>query len=128
MTWNRRLSLVKNWFKAKRRLAKEHEHVKDFRRDSLSSGFYSYGVRCASGFGGPRLVREERNQKEEDTTPRSRSSVLEWQFKKRKTCFSCPLLQLFARVLSVRGNQSGADFGRQSVSLSLLWLYFRPRS
>jgi transposase len=34
--------LSKNWLKTKIRLAKQHEHIKDFRRDSLNSVFYSH--------------------------------------------------------------------------------------
>ncbi len=30
---SRKMKFSKNWFKAKRRVAKEYEHVKDFRRD-----------------------------------------------------------------------------------------------
>ena len=39
---SRKRFLSKNWLKTKRRLAKEHEHLKDFRRDSLNSGRYSH--------------------------------------------------------------------------------------
>jgi putative transposase len=40
---SRRRFLSKNWLKAKIRLAKQHERVNDFRRDSLNSGRYSHG-------------------------------------------------------------------------------------
>jgi putative transposase len=33
----------KNWLKARMKLAKEHEHLKDFRRDSLNLGRYLQG-------------------------------------------------------------------------------------
>ena len=36
-TLSRKRFLSKNWLKTKRKLAKKHEHVKDFRRDSLNS-------------------------------------------------------------------------------------------
>jgi len=39
-TLSRKRFLSKNWLKTKIRLAKEHEHLKDFRRDSLNSGRY----------------------------------------------------------------------------------------
>jgi hypothetical protein len=39
---SRKRFLSKNWLKAKIRLAKQHEHIKDFRRDSLNSVFYSH--------------------------------------------------------------------------------------
>ncbi|PSN93501.1 hypothetical protein B9Q06_11900, partial [Candidatus Marsarchaeota G2 archaeon ECH_B_2] len=32
-TLSRKKFLSKNWFKTKTKLAKEHEHIKDFRRD-----------------------------------------------------------------------------------------------
>jgi putative transposase len=41
-TLSRKRFLSKNWLKTKIRLAKEHEHLKDFRRDSLNSGLYSH--------------------------------------------------------------------------------------
>jgi Transposase and inactivated derivatives len=41
-TLSRKRFLSKNWLKTKIRLAKEHEHLKDFRRDSLNSGRYSH--------------------------------------------------------------------------------------
>jgi len=39
-TLSRKRFLSNNWFKTKRKLAKQHERVKDFRRDSLNSGRY----------------------------------------------------------------------------------------
>jgi Transposase and inactivated derivatives len=39
---SRKRFLSKNWLKTKIRLAKQHERVKDFRRDSLNSGRYSH--------------------------------------------------------------------------------------
>jgi putative transposase len=39
---SRKRFLSKNWLKTKIRLAKQHERVKDFRRDFLSSGLYSH--------------------------------------------------------------------------------------
>ncbi|PSN83806.1 hypothetical protein B9Q11_01050 [Candidatus Marsarchaeota G2 archaeon ECH_B_SAG-F08] len=41
-TLSRKRFLSKNWIKTKIRLAKQHERVKHFRRDSLNSGFYSH--------------------------------------------------------------------------------------
>ena len=39
-TLSRKRFLFKNWLKTKTKLAKEHEHIKDFRRDSLNLGRY----------------------------------------------------------------------------------------
>jgi Transposase and inactivated derivatives len=39
-TLSRKRFLSKNWLKTKTKLAKEHEHLKDFRRDSLNSGLF----------------------------------------------------------------------------------------
>jgi len=39
-TLSRKRFLSKNWLKTKTKLAKQHEHIKDFRRDSLSSGLF----------------------------------------------------------------------------------------
>jgi len=39
---SRKRFLSNNWLKAKTRLAKQHEHVRDFRRDSSNLGFYSH--------------------------------------------------------------------------------------
>ena len=41
-TLSRKRFLSKNWIKTKIRLAKQHERVRHFRRDSLNSGFYSH--------------------------------------------------------------------------------------
>ena len=41
-TLSRKKFLSNNWLKTKTKLAKEHEHLKDFRRDSLNLGFYSH--------------------------------------------------------------------------------------
>jgi putative transposase len=41
-TLSRKRFLSKNWLKTKTKLAKEHEHIKDFRRDSLNLGLYLY--------------------------------------------------------------------------------------
>jgi len=39
-TLSRKRFLSNNWLKARMKLAKEHEHLKDFRRDSSSSGLF----------------------------------------------------------------------------------------
>jgi Transposase and inactivated derivatives len=39
-TLSRKRFLSNNWLKTKTKLAKEHEHLKDFRRDSLNLGFF----------------------------------------------------------------------------------------
>ena len=39
-TLSRKRFLSNNWLKTKTKLAKEHEHLKDFRRDSLNSGLF----------------------------------------------------------------------------------------
>jgi len=42
-TLSRKRFLSNNWLKARMKLAKEHEHLKDFRRDSLNLGLSSHG-------------------------------------------------------------------------------------
>ena len=84
------MSLVKNWFKAKRRLAKEHEHLKDFRRDSLNSGRYLQGVRpiSARGLNVQGLIQKSENKKRRmrlyDSSFSELRAVLEWEFRKRE--------------------------------------------
>jgi len=88
---SRKKFLSKNWLKAKRKLAKEHEHVKDFRRDL----FFKLGALLAQEY--DVLVLEDLNvqdliQKGENKKRRLRlydssfselRAVLEWQFVKR---------------------------------------------
>ena len=86
-TLSRKRFLFKNWLKTKTKLAKEHEHIKDFRRDSLNSGRYLQGVRR---FGARALKRSgfdpKRNKKEEGASAVRFlffRAVLEWEFRKR---------------------------------------------
>jgi len=88
---SRKRFLSKNWFKTKTRLAKEHEHIKDFRCDL----FFKLGALLAGEYG--LLVLEDLNiqgliQKGETKKRRLRlhdssfselRAVLEWQFRKR---------------------------------------------
>ena len=74
-TLSRKRFLSKNWLKAKTRLAKQHEHVRDFRRDL----FFKLGALLAQEYDllvledlHPRLNSEERNQEEEASAPRFR--------------------------------------------------------
>jgi len=88
---SRKRKLSKNWFKAKRRLAKEHEYVKDFRRDL----FFKLGALLAAEY--DLLVLEDLDvlgliQKGETRKRRLRlydssfselRRILEWQFRKQ---------------------------------------------
>ena len=90
-TLSRKRFLSKNWLKAKIRLAKQHERVKDFRRDL----FFKLGALLALEY--DLLVLEDLNvqglvQKGETKRRRMRlydssfselRAVLEWQFRKR---------------------------------------------
>jgi len=107
---SRKRFLSKNWLKAKRRLAKEHECVKDFRRDL----FFKLGALLTQEY--DVLVLEDLNvrglvQKGETGKRRLRlydssfselRAVLEWEFRKRgklvlpvpaydtsRKCFKC---------------------------------------
>jgi len=88
---SKKMKLSKNWFKVKRRLAKEHEYVKDFRRDL----FYKLGALLATEY--DLLVLEDLNvqgliRKGETGKRRLRlhdssfselRRILEWQFRKQ---------------------------------------------
>ena len=88
---SRKKKLSKNWFKAKLKLAKEHEYVKDFRRDLL----FKLGALLATEY--DILVLEDLNvvdliQKGETRKRRLRlhdsafselRRILEWQFQKQ---------------------------------------------
>ena len=89
-TLSRKRFLSKNWLKAKRRLAKKHEHIKDFRRDL----FFKLGALLAQEY--DVLVLEHLNVKGliQNGTKKRRlrlydssfselRAVLEWQFRKR---------------------------------------------
>jgi len=90
-TLSRKKFLSKNWLKTKTRLAKQHERVKDFRRDL----FFKLGALLAQEY--DLLVLEDLNvqglvQKGETKRRRMRlydssfselRAVLEWQFRKR---------------------------------------------
>jgi putative transposase len=87
---SRKMKSSKNWFKAKRRLAKEYEHVKDFRRDL----FFKLGALLAQEY--DLLVLEElsvvglirrgetrRRLRLHDSSFSELRRILEWEFKKR---------------------------------------------
>ena len=90
-TLSRKKFLSNNWLKTKRRLAKKHEHIKDFRRDL----FFKLGALLAQEY--DLLVLEDLNvqgliQKGVTRTRRMRlydssfseiRALLEWQFVKR---------------------------------------------
>jgi len=91
-TLSRKRFLSKNWLKTKRKLAKEHEHVGDFRRDL----FFKLGFLLAQEY--DVLVLEDLNaqgliQKAETRKRRLRlydfsfselRRILEWEFRKRE--------------------------------------------
>jgi len=96
---SRKRKLSKNWFKAKRRLAKKYDYVKDFRRDLL----FKLGALLAKEY--DILVLEDLNvvdliQKGETRKRRLRlhdsafselRRILEWQFQKQgKTVLAVP--------------------------------------
>jgi len=96
---SRKRKLSKNWFKAKLKLAKEHEYVKDFRRDL----FFKLGALLAAEY--DLLVLEDLNaegliQKRETRKRRLRLQdsafselrwILGWQFRKQgKTVLAVP--------------------------------------
>ena len=98
-SFSRKIKFSKNWFKAKTKLAKEHEYVKDFRRDV----FFKLGALLATEY--DLLVLEDLDvlgliQKGETKKRRLRlhdsafselRRVLEWQFEKRgKTVLLVP--------------------------------------
>jgi len=91
-TLSRKRFLSGNWFKTKTKLAKEHEHIKDFRRDL----FFKLGALLAEEY--DLLVLEDLNvqgliQKGEtkkrrrmrlyDSSFSELRAVLEWEFRKR---------------------------------------------
>ena len=90
-TLSRKKFLSNNWLKTKRRLAKEHEHIKDFRRDL----FFKLGALLAQEY--DLLVLEDLNvqgliQRGVTRTRRMRlydssfseiRTLLEWEFRKR---------------------------------------------
>jgi len=89
-TLSRKRFLSKNWLKVKRKLAKKHEHIKDFRRDL----FFKLGALLAQEY--DVLVLEHLNVQDliQNGTKKRRlrlydssfselRAVLEWQFRKR---------------------------------------------
>jgi Transposase and inactivated derivatives len=101
-TLSRKRFLSKNWIKTKIRLAKEHEHIKDFRRDL----FFKLGALLAKEY--DLLVLEDLNIKgliqsgtrKEGfgfTTPCSQNSELCWSGSLQSSVKPCSLflLQLF---------------------------------
>jgi len=91
-TLSRKKFLSKNWFKAKRRLAKQHEHLKDFRRDlffklgALLAG--EYDVLVLEDLNVQGLIQKSETKKRRrmrlyDSSFSELRAVLEWQFRKR---------------------------------------------
>jgi putative transposase len=87
---SRKRFLSKNWFKTKTRLAKEHEHIKDFRRDlffklgALLS--QEYDVLVLEDLDVQGLIQsgtKKRRLRLHDSSFSEIRAVLEWQFRKR---------------------------------------------
>ena len=91
-TLSRKRFLSKNWLKAERRLAKEHERVGDFRRDV----FFKLGVLLAQeydvlvledlnveGLVQKGVTGKRRRMRLYDSSFSELRAVLEWQFRKR---------------------------------------------
>jgi putative transposase len=89
---SRKRFLSKNWFKTKTRLAKEHEHIKDFRCDlffklgALLAG--EYDVLVLEDLGVRNLVQKGETKKRRrlrlhDSSFSELRAVLEWEFRKR---------------------------------------------
>jgi len=89
---SRKRFLSKNWLKTKTRLAKEHEHIKDFRCDL----FFKLGALLAGGYdvlvledlGVRNLVQKGETKKRRrlrlhDSSFSELRAVLEWEFRKR---------------------------------------------
>jgi len=90
-TLSRKRFLSKNWLKAKTKLAKEHEHIKDFRRDlflklgALLSQEYDVLVLEDLNVQGliQKGVTKSRRLRLYDSSFSELRAVLEWQFRKR---------------------------------------------
>ena len=89
-TLSRKRFLSGNWFKTKTRLAKEHEHLKDFRRDL----FFKVGALLAQEYdilvledlGVQGLIQsgtKKRRLRLHDSSFSELRAVLEWEFVKR---------------------------------------------
>ncbi|PSN88020.1 hypothetical protein B9P99_06095, partial [Candidatus Marsarchaeota G1 archaeon OSP_B] len=122
---SRKKFLSNNWIKAKRRLAKQYEHVKNLRRDL----FFKLGVLLSQKY--DVLVLEDLNvqgliQKGVTKTRRMRlydssfselRAVLKWEFRKReKLVLPVPAYNT-SRECFLCGDQQGFNTGRPSVSL-----------
>jgi len=102
-TLSRKKFLSNNWLKTKTKLAKEHEHLKDFRRDL----FFKLGALLAQEYG--LLVLEDlgvRNLVQKGETKKRRLRLHDSSFselravgvgvsKKREACFTCSSVQHF---------------------------------
>ena len=131
---SRKIKFSKNWLKAKRRLAKEYEYVKDFRRDvffkldALLAAEYDLLVSEDLNVEG--LIRRgetgKRRLRLHDSAFSELRRMLEWGV--CKTGESRPSVQLVARVLLVWENKPEFNFGGQSVSLSVLRVHSRSGS
>jgi putative transposase len=90
-TLSRKRFLSKNWLKTKTKLAKEHEHLKDFRRDlffklgALLSR--EYDVLVLEDLDVQGLIQKSENKKRRmrlyDSSFSELRAVLEWEFRKR---------------------------------------------
>ncbi len=122
----------KNWFRARRRLAKEYEYVGDLRRDL----FYKLGALLTKEY--DLLVLEDlnvlgliRNGETKKRRLRLHDSVfselrrmLEWEFRRRGR--AVPAYNLSRECSQCGGNQSGFNFARQGVPLPPLRLHPGP--
>jgi len=91
-TLSRKRFLSKNWLKTKTKLAKEHEHLKDFRRDLFfklgALLIQEYDVLVLEDLDVQGLIQKSENKKRRmrlyDSSFSELRAVLEWQFRKRE--------------------------------------------
>ena len=97
-TLSRKRFLSKNWFKAKTRLAKQHEHVRDFRRDL----FFKLGVLLAQEY--DLLVLEDLDTEgliQKGVTRTRRMRLYDSSFSELRRCLEWVFLKRGKTVLAV---------------------------
>jgi putative transposase len=118
-TLSRKKFLSKNWLKTKRRLAKQHEHVGDFRRDL----FFNRGVLLSQEY--DVLVLEDLNVQgliQKGVTKKRRLRLYDSSFSELRGCLEWEFLKRGKTVLAVSAyNTSRECFlcGRINQNLSL---------
>ncbi|PSO04380.1 hypothetical protein B9Q13_04765 [Candidatus Marsarchaeota G2 archaeon ECH_B_SAG-G16] len=118
-TLSRKRFLSKNWFKAKTRLAKQHEHVRDFRRDL----FFKLGALLAQEY--DLLVLEDLDTEgliQKGVTRTRRMRLYDSSFSELRRCLEWVFLKRGKTVLAVSAyNTSRECFlcGRINQSLTL---------